>query len=98
MMLVLSVGGIRIVQDGASVSLEPGGQFELSGAPLEDIHACQRELDMHLEQVRFKTNLYIYIPLKHLHESMQRTEFGQTVLVCERIGVLAWTFVLAFPS
>lgn len=42
---------IGLQKDGASVSLEPGGQFELSGAPLEDIHACQRELDMHLEQV-----------------------------------------------
>lgn len=40
-----------IVQNGASVSLEPGGQFELSGATLKDVHACQRELDTHLEQV-----------------------------------------------
>lgn len=42
---------IGLQKDGASVSLEPGGQFELSGAPLEDVHACQRELDLHLEQV-----------------------------------------------
>lgn len=45
-------GVAETVQDGASVSLEPGGQFELSGAPLKDVHACQRELDTHLEQVR----------------------------------------------
>ena len=32
----------------ASVSLEPGGQFELSGAPLADIHATAAELDEHL--------------------------------------------------
>ncbi|XP_024360231.1 glutamate--cysteine ligase A, chloroplastic isoform X2 [Physcomitrium patens] len=42
---------IGLSKDGASVSLEPGGQFELSGAPLKDVHACQRELDTHLEQV-----------------------------------------------
>ena len=24
--------------DGASITLEPGGQFELSGAPLETMH------------------------------------------------------------
>lgn len=32
---------------GAAISLEPGGQFELSGAPLLDIHATQGELDAH---------------------------------------------------
>lgn len=44
-------GIIAIMQDGATVSLEPGGQFELSSVPLEDIHACQREQDLHLEQI-----------------------------------------------
>ena len=39
------------MQEGQSVTLEPGGQFELSGAPLEDIHAVKRELDIHLEEV-----------------------------------------------
>lgn len=42
---------IGLQKGGTSVSLEPGGQVELSGVPLEDIHACQRELDLHLEQV-----------------------------------------------
>jgi len=33
---VLEAGNIiALKRDGASVSLEPGGQFELSGAPLE---------------------------------------------------------------
>lgn len=35
---------------GGAVSLEPGGQFELSGAPLADIHETVRELDIHLQQ------------------------------------------------
>jgi glutamate--cysteine ligase len=34
-----------------TVSLEPGGQFELSGAPLNDIHAIGAETQSHLEQV-----------------------------------------------
>ncbi len=38
-------------RDGASVSLEPGGQFELSGAPLETIHQTCSEVHRHLEQV-----------------------------------------------
>jgi glutamate--cysteine ligase len=36
----------------ASVSLEPGGQFELSGAPLEDLHHTCGEVTDHLHQVR----------------------------------------------
>ncbi|MCH9806889.1 MAG: glutamate--cysteine ligase [Alphaproteobacteria bacterium] len=37
-------------QPGANVSLEPGGQFELSGAPLETIHETAAETDEHLRQ------------------------------------------------
>ncbi len=33
--------------DGASISLEPGGQFELSGAPLATLHDTKAELDAH---------------------------------------------------
>ena len=35
-----------------AISLEPGGQFELSGAPLETIHETCRESNAHLAQVR----------------------------------------------
>jgi glutamate--cysteine ligase len=35
-----------------SVSLEPGGQFELSGAPLLDVHDTCEEVHDHLNQVR----------------------------------------------
>jgi len=37
---------------GAAISLEPGGQFELSGAPLRSIHQTCREVNAHLAQVR----------------------------------------------
>ena len=36
----------------ASISLEPGGQFELSGAPLADLHETRRELDDHMAETR----------------------------------------------
>ena len=42
---------IGLSQNGASVSLEPGGQLELSGAPLETIHETCREVNAHLDQV-----------------------------------------------
>ena len=35
-----------------SVSLEPAGQFELSGAPLENLHQTCAETGRHLEQVK----------------------------------------------
>ena len=35
----------------ASISLEPGGQFELSGAPLQTVHQTGAELSAHLRDV-----------------------------------------------
>ena len=43
---------IALTRDGASVSLEPAGQFELSGAQLETIHQTCCEVDTHLHEVR----------------------------------------------
>jgi glutamate--cysteine ligase len=41
---------IALERDKASVSLEPAGQFELSGAPLETIHEICAETRRHLEE------------------------------------------------
>jgi glutamate--cysteine ligase len=43
---------IGLKQGGASVSLEPAGQLELSGAPLASLHETHDELRAHFEQVR----------------------------------------------
>ena len=43
---------IGLKRGEASVSLEPGGQFELSGAPLETLHQTCVEANGHLAQVR----------------------------------------------
>ncbi|MGB1089074.1 MAG: glutamate--cysteine ligase, partial [Alphaproteobacteria bacterium] len=43
---------IGLKQKGASITLEPGGQFELSGAPLENLHQTCDEVHTHLAQVR----------------------------------------------
>jgi len=45
------IGLVEPTGQGA-ISLEPGGQFELSGAPLETIHQTCREGNAHLAQVR----------------------------------------------
>jgi len=39
---------IAAIKDGASITLEPGGQFELSGAPLLTIHETCNETTAHL--------------------------------------------------
>lgn len=43
---------IGLEKDGANVSLEPGGQLELSGAPLETIHQTCDEVNAHLAEVK----------------------------------------------
>src|SRR2546423_3072993 len=44
--------GLADVTGGGAISLEPGGQFELSGAPVETIHQTSSELMAHLAQLR----------------------------------------------
>ena len=50
---VLEAGNIiGLEKNGANVSLEPGGQLELSGAPLETIHETCDEVNVHLKEVQ----------------------------------------------
>src|SRR5437588_604647 len=44
--------GLFDVTGGGAISLEPGGQFELSGAQLDSVHQTSSELMAHLAQVR----------------------------------------------
>jgi glutamate--cysteine ligase len=41
---------------GGAISLEPGGQFELSGAPIETLHQTCKEVTEHLTQMRAVTS------------------------------------------
>ncbi|GIL00013.1 MAG: glutamate--cysteine ligase [Alphaproteobacteria bacterium] len=43
---------IALTEDSCNVTLEPGGQVELSGAPLQTIHQTCAELNKHLVQVK----------------------------------------------
>lgn len=42
---------IALTKEKASITLEPGGQLELSGAPLKSIHETQEEINEHLQQL-----------------------------------------------
>ena len=44
--------GLADNHGGGAISLEPGGQFELSGAPLATLHEGAEELDRHIEAVK----------------------------------------------
>ncbi|MFN3131275.1 glutamate--cysteine ligase [Roseibium sp.] len=44
--------GLADDQGGGAISIEPGGQFELSGAPLDNLHQTCREANQHLAHVR----------------------------------------------
>jgi glutamate--cysteine ligase len=44
--------GLLDVTGGGAISLEPGGQFELSGAPVETVHQTAAEVMAHLAQIR----------------------------------------------
>jgi glutamate--cysteine ligase len=44
--------GLVDVTGGGAISLEPGGQFELSGAPVETVHETCAELMAHFAQLR----------------------------------------------
>src|SRR3954451_236918 len=44
--------GLYDAAGGGAISLDPGGQFELSGAPLATIHETAGELDRHLAEVK----------------------------------------------
>jgi glutamate--cysteine ligase len=43
---------IALLKDGCSITLEPGGQFELSGAMLRNLHETCSEVHTHLAQVK----------------------------------------------
>jgi glutamate--cysteine ligase len=43
--------GLTSVIGAAAITLEPGGQFELSGAPVETVHETSSEVHAHLAQV-----------------------------------------------
>ncbi len=43
---------IGLTRDGANISLEPGGQFELSGAMVKSVHDTAAELDLHFAEAK----------------------------------------------
>lgn len=43
---------VALTRDGAALTLEPGGQFELSGALTKTVFETEREFDSHLREIK----------------------------------------------
>lgn len=59
---------------GSSISLEPGGQFELSGAPLTDLHMTCNEAGLHLNLMRTISEKLNFIMLGLGHDPKWKKE------------------------
>lgn len=44
---------IALSRGSAGITLEPGGQLELSGSPLDNIHQVKEEIENHIEEIRY---------------------------------------------
>jgi len=83
---------IGLTRDGANISLEPGGQFELSGAPLASALDVASELQQHLEEVRTIADpmgvrfMGIGAPPEWTHDQMPVMPKGRYRLMTDYMG------------
>ncbi|MBY8975678.1 glutamate--cysteine ligase [Rhodobacteraceae bacterium NNCM2] len=92
----LEEGGniIGLTKDGANVSLEPGGQLELSGAPLETIHETCDEVNKHLAEVKSIADhigvgfMGLGAAPEWLHEQMPMMPKGRYKLMTRYMGTV----------
>jgi len=90
---VLEAGHIiGLEKDGANVSLEPGGQLELSGAPLRSIHETCDEVNAHLREVKTVADeigvgfIGLGAAPTWAHEDMPRMPKGRYALMTDYMG------------
>ncbi|MDO9525545.1 MAG: glutamate--cysteine ligase [Gemmobacter sp.] len=83
---------IGLTKDGANVSLEPGGQLELSGAAVETLHQTNAELLSHLAEVKAVADplgvRFMGIGAAPIwrHEDMDRMPKGRYRLMTDYMG------------
>lgn len=89
--------GLRNLGAVGGISLEPGGQFELSGAPQLTIHDAAAELDAHLEDCRIiggPLNIHFLslgvTPLWSVAEiaAMPKSRYGIMTKYMQEVGTL----------
>jgi glutamate--cysteine ligase len=68
---------IGLKRDQQVISLEPGGQLELSGAPFSNLHQTATELDNHLEELQpILEELGTYIYWQGFNDLTERSEMN----------------------
>lgn len=83
---------IGLTRNGANISLEPGGQFELSGAPFGSTVEVAAELQTHLDEVRSIADpmgvrfMGIGAPPEWRHEDMPVMPKGRYRLMTDYMG------------
>jgi glutamate--cysteine ligase len=89
--------GLRNLGAVGGISLEPGGQFELSGAPQETIHGAAAELKAHLQDCRaIGADLNIHFlglgatPLWSVKDipAMPKSRYGIMTPYMDKVGTL----------
>jgi len=89
--------GLRNDEVAGGISLEPGGQFELSGAPHADMHAAAAELHQHLDDchvVGEPLNIHFLgigvTPLWSVAEipAMPKSRYGIMTPYMDKVGTL----------
>ncbi len=59
---------------GSSITLEPGGQFELSGAPLQNLHETCKEAGKHLDLLKKISKKYDFLMIGIGHDPKWKRE------------------------
>jgi glutamate--cysteine ligase len=80
--------GLFDAAGGGAISLEPGGQFELSGAPVETLHDTDTELRVHLDTVN-AVAAPLGIRFLALGHSPTWTRAQTPVMPKQRYGIMA---------
>jgi len=80
--------GLADPKGGGALSLEPGGQFELSGAPLLDVHATSEELNVHFSALAAVANP-LDIKFLDLGASPKWSRAETPVMPKQRYGIMS---------
>ena len=80
--------GLADPKGGGALSLEPGGQFELSGAPLLDGHATSEELNVHFSALAAVANP-LDIKFLDLGASPKWSRAETPVMPKQRYGIMS---------
>jgi len=72
---------IGLSRGTAQITLEPGGQIELSGSTLDNIHQIKRELENHMIEIKSKQRYRIMAPYMAEHGKLSQHMMKKTASI-----------------